>query len=478
MAQLLPSPGVFWKPDTPHLRVSGNLEGEAGDIRLSVIGRLDEEHRHQGVITSSYFDDMPSIPIIHGVIRKSLVTLLDLRQVFEGFSAPGIEEMRYHPQFVVFGAHLDEDQANHPSTIQIRVSHLLRWLGKRGLIGTYTTTGGSPHSVDWNYTYPPSIEWNIPGFQVTLAGGLEPSHEWDKLEAFEYGYFTVRADQSMSIQDWYIRIITPLHEMLKYAVFETVSLGQIRLLLPEDAGEPTGGSHDFYRAELVVNSYQPEQSTISSTFGPEILFTAKDISDAVLQRFLDLDSPTQSIRDRLTYYEQTQMPKNDFFLSYVRLLESFHRRLNPISQAEIEAYKQRLAAMAAQLSDEDGEFVAGRLKLAYEPGLSSRLHHLARPWKTRFKLSFGGQAILGPELEKIARHRNFLAHELSEDERVLTGRSLNRANGLLRVVARLAALSDCGFTDEQAWDAVSTTRLFENIVRQYTGPEFDPTKLV
>lgn len=461
----LPSLGVFWRPDSPEDTFAGQLDGHVGKIQLGLTGQIEVEGRPTGIITGTYFEDLPRVPIIHGVIRGALVTLLDCSKIHLGFSAPGFMESRYRPHYVIFGAHLGSDPVSGPVGISVRYSHLLRWLGTRGLIGSFDQIDGTMVNARWNYGFPPSFDWSLNGYAFSLRGGMDQNSDWGVLNAQEYGYFNVKSESPKSVAEWHREIITPLHEMLRFAFFNPVDRGTVKLLLPEDVDADDSDGPDFFRAELVINEVPESFETTRKDRHPEMLFHAEQLTSGVFEHFLDVESPTRTLRQRFGLYERTRMGVDDFFLSYVRLIESFHRMLNPVSQNKISEHTERLMSITMKLDVDDASFVLGRLEFGYEPSLNGRINQLLKPWRTkpRLKAVVRGGATLSKEIEDIARHRNFLAHELPDDQRVLKGERLRRACLFLMIVSRLIVLEDAGFTSDEAWDAVNGTDLMTRL---------------
>jgi hypothetical protein len=199
-----------------------------------------------------------------------------------------------------------------------------------------------------------------------------------------------------------------------------------------------------------------------------MLFRAKYITNEILANLINPSDRVNQIRSRFLSYERSPLRPDDFFLSYVRQLESLHRVLFPVSEEKRQEFADRLALASLGMSPKNAQFVLGKLTYGYEPSLSARLLQLAKPWKLMLAQMVGSAEMLGREIENIGKHRNFLAHELPEDLRVFRGQRLRRATLLMMVLARLAALQQAGFETSIAEDAVTETELYGEVRRLYS----------
>lgn len=376
----LPSPGLFWLPNDDDNKLFGQLEGNVGSIRLSLIGRLEDQSAQTITVTTTYFEDLERIPIVYGIIRGSLVTLINLAKSKSGWSAPGFEESRYKPEFVVFGKHLSQVLDEQPVGITVRLSHLLYWHGTRGL--TQTSEGGEAGwtGAEWRYSYPSSTDWTVPGLNISLMGGLDPSNRvWDSVNITEYGYFRVRSEATKTIRSWYESVIEPLHEMVRFSVFDTITLDRVKLLFPDGVGTEETHLLDHYEADLVINRKPPRTFRPESNRQPDLLFRPSALTSESLEAFLQTEIQTARVRRRFIANEQREMQPDEFFLAYIRLLESFHRLLFPIDPTAISAHKSRVERIITLVNEADRSLVERSLAHAYEPTLGSRLHELAKP---------------------------------------------------------------------------------------------------
>jgi len=318
----------------------------------------------------------------------------------------------------------------------------------------------------WTYEYPEPFEWQIPGYSVSLRSGLNQTHDWETLRAVEYGYFTIKADSTKLLTAWVQDVVDPLHEMLKFGIFAPVRITRIRPLFADEAANAELGTLDSYSSDLIVNRPQTELEDTRSARSTDMLFKAEHITNDILANLMDPNSQMNQIRTRFLTYEQSPLTRDDFFLAYVRQLESLHRVLFPVP-AEEQKFAERLDGITQRLSDKDGELVSGRMTYAYEPSLSARLHRLAKPWKPTLASVVGSKALLGAEIDNVGDHRNFLAHELPESRRVFSGRRLRRVTLFLMVLARLVALQQAGFDVSLAENVVTDTELYNEFRTQY-----------
>jgi len=459
----LPADGFWWIPGIEDERIAGRLEGQVGSITLSLLGSFNDEHLKSRAITVDSLEEPEVIPIVNGVVQGKEVSLIDVSKTGEAFSAPGFFQFKYRPQHIIFGRLVASIETGWPLGLGIEFSHLLQWYGRSGLRSGYELHGQLPHEFTISYQFPDPISWRIPGYSVKIGSGLRTGRPSNGFQFREYAYFKIRADLEKPIDAWITEIVSPLQSLLNIAILRHVNVEALRPIFTDEAGDVEEGEPDRATSQLIVNRPISDLGGSNRLGDEEILFQAEDLTEKVVRSFLDTQSKQAQVREQFLAYEQELMAHDDRFLSYVRLLESMHRRMFPIPSSEVTDYRNRIDLILLGMAQENQEFIRGRLKYGYEPGLPERLHALSKPWKGLISSLFGGKQQFAEELGRIARHRDFLAHQLEESARQYNSPRLARVNLLLTAIFRLNVLLDVGFTSTEAGAILRKTHVFSRL---------------
>jgi len=465
----LPADGFWWLPEDTE-QIPGRLEGEPGNIKLTLLGSFGDEHLQARTITEDTFRDSAVFPLVNGVIRGKEVTLVNVAKSGESFSAPGFFQFTYRPEMILFGRLVDAEENLVPQAMSIEISHLLPWYGRSGLEYEVEFVASALAQVQWSFRHPETFTWGARGYSLTLGSGIDVQRPTNGIAAQERAAFKVRATVQIPLHTWISEVVTPLLSLMRIAVWKDVAIKRIRPVFVDQLGDPLTGGLDETSCDLVLNRQSMNNGEEPFLSDEDLLFRAADLTDDILAGFIDVDSQQGQIREMFLTYEMEAMTGDDRFLSYVRLLESMHRRLFPPTKSEKAAYANRLEMMLQGLSPADQKLVAGRMKFGYEPGLVSRLHALCKPWRVMMREIHGGRQQLSEELERIAKHRNYLAHQLTDDERQYDERQVANANLLLTVIFRLNVLKDVGFDVGRAEEVVRKSTFFIRYVNRHRRP--------
>lgn len=465
-AATFPADGYWWIPGDEQAQLTGRLEGEPGDITLTLFGSFWNEHTRTRVVTTRTYLDQEAIPIVNGVIKGKRVTLVNVLRSGESISMPGISQFVYWPQYILFGT-IFESAAEPPAPrcMIMEFSHLLQWYGKRGLIWHVVQGPGDELEQSWTYSPPDDMRWHASRCSFTLSSALQSrSKTVTGVVLYERAYLTACTERARSIDDWMDEVVKPFESLLNAALLVPVTLHKLKVAFGDEDAQ--GSAHQApggETAELIVNRRLPTPNVQEDRLLriEEMLFQAEDLTSSVLERFLDVGSKQSRIRSQFFAYENEKMSPDDRFLSYIRLLESMHRREHPVSEDKIEEFKARIERICSHLSVRDAELIRGRMRFGYEPGLATRLHALAKPWRSMLADVMDGKQGVAGEFDRIAKQRDYLAHLLDESNRQLDGDSLIAAILLLAMLFRLNVLADVGFSSEQAADIMLRSVLYE-----------------
>jgi len=351
--------------------------------------------------------------------------------------------------------------------LSLDFSHLAQWFGNRSLHEIIDRFGRPDQLHQWTYQFPNPFKWEISNYSIQLTTGLNTHRPLNGLEATEYGYITVISDNDKDLGDWLSDIINPLEQLLQIAILAPVELRRVRIVYQDELGNYEMGERDTGASDLVVNKLVDSVGKERLLWDHEILFHPRDLTNEIVAAFLDVNSNQARARRLFLAYDRALATPNDRFLSYVRMLENFHRAINPIHPAEQDAYEVRLKGFLQGHSEADKEFFAGKLNFGYEPSLPDRINSLRAPWRNLLVEIVGTRQFLGEEVTRIVKHRHFLAHQLDETQRQFSGSTLRRVNMFMGALFRLRLLNEVGFSVEQSGEILRGTEIFNSLVHAY-----------
>jgi hypothetical protein len=431
------------------------------------MGDLNAEPKPVIVVTSDSSENAVTVPLINGIIAGREVTLLESVVDLAGGAMPGYFTFRGRPKYVIFGRHITSSEGTTLRGVRCEYSGLIEWLQLGGITRSFQERDGEMTEVSWSYSYPKLLEWEVDDLRLTGNTGLDSKNPRHGFSATEYGYVKIVAGAERSISAWVSDVVLPIRDMLRLAMLPEVNIEGVRAIFPDQLGNAEAGTRDDVSCELIVNGQFATGEAKASIWEHDYLFRAKNLTNEVLERFLDRDSNRVQLRETFLASEHELMYDSNRFLTYVRILESLHRRLFPVSEEEKAAFQASVDVILESVPEEYKELVSRNLMFAYEPPLPERLHALIKPWKPLLAPVFGGKLELADEINRIARERNVSAHLLEDSERKFDPDGLRRANHFLGVAIRLVVLQDIGFTVEQAGEIVKNTRLFSELTHLY-----------
>ena len=178
--------GAFWLEDSPEDSVTGRLTFDPVDgAELRLLGELGRSTGR----TPLRFEDEPDVRIF-GMGDGKVVTLLDCMESDQKMSIPGIKKQNFLPSTVLTGAHFTSEYPLEFNSIRIELNHLLDWVEKSGIRGTFFTDGG--HTISYEPLDVDEAELGMGMLSMSVLGGTSQSSHQAKL--FDVGRLAIVFD--------------------------------------------------------------------------------------------------------------------------------------------------------------------------------------------------------------------------------------------------------------------------------------------
>jgi hypothetical protein len=232
MMEPFESSGVWWLPNDPSGRVAGTLRYSQQDgLALDLLG----------VLGGAAGPETKTHDIILGTVVRSsegqFVTLKDCRQDSFTATSSGLNTESYHVERALLGQHLSRPDEFLFSRCVVMTSGLNAWAAH--LRGWQLELGDEAGEPGWTvrvtYTPPPALSAAIPGGTLSLSPWAYWSggpREWHLRE--EVG-FVITTVPPMQADDWNLRYVYPLLNLMTLVTDSPSALTEFRL---SGAGRP------------------------------------------------------------------------------------------------------------------------------------------------------------------------------------------------------------------------------------------------
>jgi len=462
--------GEWWLPDHPTHRVAGTLllSREDGPI-LTLLGSLDDGWGEN-------FPDQYSA-ILGEVLDVGLVTLRgcwtkSLRSSRTHKS--GLAKTVYGAHWALLGDHIPQREAPRFHFVAVEVSQLTNWIGRSGLMTTWTQR---PHTTDSNdeatahdlcvsYLPPSSRYIDLGAVKVSIDPSMQREKTSTSVTLRNDYILKFSAREPICLREWTTQWIYPLVDFVTFATGVPSRIERMRTSI-EIANPP---EPDILAHPLDVWSFLRHRHLVPSDSRfqdqPVISFErASSRLDSVLNAWMDLHREIAgTLRLYLSiFYNHGRFPYTDAeFLSAVQAAESYHRRKRPGTQSSELNHQARIQRVLKSQTSKDRQWLKSRLRHSNEKNLEQRIGALVDETAGLFSDTTSQD----PKVfaEEVARTRNFLTHydpslagsRMSELETM-------RATQILLLVLRVQVVKDLGFTDAESNKMVRQSRAFSRI---------------
>lgn len=449
--------GTFEIPNSGR-RVGGRLTIDASESTLTTFGVLQDV---SGNPSADIFreDDVDSVPMAWCVTEEGRhLTLLDLVPLGGnvGLTGTGLEPTRQ--QWIVgsaVGALIEPIYPVTFSSMSFGLTDLSAWLGAPH--HTHEIRWGQPR-IDVSATALDIKAKTDEGLDIGFGGRLQAQGGFDSVTVNYPTRVNATPPKEATWQSIVNQIVTPIETMLWTATGRFSALEEPSLRLDGDHPQ----YHRLWVSLLEPRSFsRPERRSTPI----DMLYLGPDIPGGVETGLKKWFSVWEEISPAFgPVIARTRAPftyANDRFHASVAALESYSDQRNKpmgLSKAQRKARRQRVKHAIETQAPELTDWVVEAVKQAERPSLRSRLDHLLS------EAGDIGEAIVGADrdqfLTAVVKARNAYAHSTRIIGAIQGGSALHWVTQGLNWVLRYHALTELGFSSDDAQQRVLANSTF------------------
>ena len=464
--------GYWWRPSDPENKVPGTLKFSQSDVRLDLLGSF--EGIKPGPI--GHVDDEPRIL---GLSKdRKEITLERCLALGQSINIPGFSVTTYGPHTVLVGAWYEPNEEVRFDEVYVRFSDLDTWAVSSGFGYQmhFDAEGKSVTKLDVSYTPPEAVE--VPLDENTSLS-ITWAWTWSGLKQVTT---ETRLGQAASFKVSFAEGAT-LERCLEYVGqlrnFLSLSVGRpIQVLSvsgvhnpPEDAEPDPFAKLPSQRrsVEVLYRLVSPQEEAGRELYVHEMLFSLGDAYprlQEIFQAWFERQEIFGPVFNRYFYIVHNQHMTGEIqFESYVRALETYHRRSTDATDIPPEEHEARLSAILSSVPAEHDDWLEKKLKYSNELSLARRLKKtLARCPSVTDRLIGGSRDEKRAFVRKVVTTRNYEIHlDPDNEEEAAIGVELAVLVYQLRTLVEMTLLLDLGFSGEDMDGIFDRIRRYEQV---------------
>lgn len=449
--------GKWWLPEDEQTTCVGSLTID-DEVRLEIIGVLGKlpNWSSGGAIGLEELWGPADHAVIHGELSTGeAVTLRTAAGIARRLSIAGIgsgpDQAVFRVSDALLGAHLADPRHERFPACSMTFPGILDWAGLTGwsrCVETSTEPRDERPPSAFSYERPPDLEADLPhGGQVILRtcaqGG---SGEGDvRFILHEWGALIVEPPEPLTLAEYRLDYLEPIHRLLTFARDEEVHLSQFAVRRGHDTWiDVVSGRERDQRLEWI-----PPQRYVVSCHGNPAVFPA------LIESWFTLDAKFRVALD--AYFASAyrrDAPLQRLLLESMLAIEGFDRIANPVPEPERSAHAALLQRMKEQVgSATKAAKLLSRLEYAYEPSLGSRLRRQLA--EEQAVIGHSGK-VRGALAKDLADVRNDATH--LDEGKTLDWRQLLRASDASTTLFKLMVLREVGLDSAQRFTVLRERR--------------------
>ncbi len=435
--------GYFWLPSAPDKKIPGTLIiTDGGNIELEVVGLFDESI--EGL--NKALNGKDELERIVGHIEKhGLVTLEDCFYKNKNISFGGISKSSVHVNKALLGVAYDDKEIVLINTFQFSVEGIDEWVGLSGIKvehefekRTASITYSPPAEISLNLNNGMKLlitfSWYLPGFPITTEAKIS-----------QKTYFKLVSEQERPLND-FISSAYKITTLLGFAIDRTVCLEQVSVTsnaicqnIGENKTAPVPISLYYSSLPFTKNEPKIDWHRMLFRFGQ-----IREEAEHIINNWFDA---YEVIDPSLNLYFSTKTGAHKYldgkFLALVQGLETYHRRTSNEKLMDDAIFQELTETLIKQCSEENQEWLSGRLRHGNELNLGRRIKSIIEP----FKELIGTSKERSKLIRAIVDTRNYLTHyDNSLESEAVTGRDLWLLCLKMEAIFQLHILQVLGFT--------------------------------
>jgi hypothetical protein len=443
--------GWWWRPEEPDRRVPGTLTFSQDELELRLLGTLQDPQ--PGPIG---LDDLPRILGIarqRGESGMKVMTLEENAGGNPGFSSPGFMTATYTPRTVLVGAWYEPDEEVVFDDVFVRYSDLDTWAGTSGFHQQLHPDDDqvSFKRLDVSYIPPPPIEVEIDD-QTTL--GITWNWTWSgwrpvtvESTILQQTAFRVSFEQGGNLARC-LSYVFQLRNFLSLGVGRPVRVLAIR---GRHRQPPEQRPREAIDVEILYRLIGTPPEARRELLPDEMLFNLGDAHprlEEIVTGWFARQGQLGPVLDRYFYIVHGDgIAREIQFESFVRALETHHRRTTDATEVSADVHSLRLSAVLESAPSEHRSWLERRLRYSNELDLATRLRHTMERCPIAAGRIAGSTARQRESFaRKVVATRNYEIHLDPKNERAaITDIRIVPIIFRLRALVEMTLLLDLGF---------------------------------
>ena len=449
----LPEPiertGFFWAPEDTDNQLPGVLRiSKTGAVTLEMFGPSQQSLSRRPLDDPALNQRDSALNRIVGIVGKNELVTLDSCFIKNWNSTfGGLWTSTIHANRAFIGAIYEDGQDITFSKIEFSVEGLDEWLGISGIKHVHNW---AEKIVSVHFGCPEEIVFSLPDgveMRFTFRGTLSVRDRITDAGVNQKAYISIKSAELRPL-DYFIPLISKLHNFLCFAVDKTVSLESVTAYSTELAQKLDDGS--TYEPPIkVYYQGEPYSETPSRVNWPNMLFSYGKVADEFDEIIVKWLNNYESLEPAFNLYFALKAGAHKYmdgkFLSLAQGIETLHRRNfqeKPMSQEE---FSNLVGIILRAIPDNKKGWVEGKLKYANELSLRQRIGEMIRPFENFFGTSNERKHFIS----KVVDTRNYLTHYDSRlASQAASGRDLWTLCMKLEALFQLHFLRLIGIKDE------------------------------
>lgn len=401
--------GFWWLPEQPDNEVPGTLRFTVDEgLRLDLLGTLFE-------VSEVRASDTRRIPVVLGVTRGKLITLLDCLGYGVSMSVPGYSSERYRANVAfVGGDHFPDPYSIRLNQLLLELDGLAAWSGLSGGRARLVFQDDKAKSYEVHYETPEPVSARTDWGSVAIAAdagyplGFQREHV-----ITEVAWFAVTNDSSPSLEWWLREVVNPLQDLVTFAIGKAARITDIQVISP-DVKREQGAGKAFHPPLVVL--FQPryggEASPAKSVDREEYVFRLEDVSErfaSFINTWLSMAATYSEARSLYFAPTYSKMYQELRFLYSAQALEGYHRACGRFAQGELPRaeHRRRIRSLVEQVAPSQRAWLKEKLAWSNSITFREQLREMVRE-------TGGLTDVLGDEsevaIDEIVKARNRLVH--------------------------------------------------------------------
>lgn len=434
-------------PENPTKKLYGTLKFIRNERAvLDLIGDFKDYNNPLLGIVDFFKESQRREEIIHGLsVDGKSITLYRCDKISGNISLKGIPCQIFKIDIILVGHHFKTPEDIKFKQISIHYSHLNEWVNISGFKVLFHDDKFMDPTI--KYKKPENI-YLIQNEDYEIFINFDSIHLYPffgkDLSIKQRSYISINAlNENMNFRKSN-EFIEQIQDFLTFGIMETVDPLIISGIIESDFNsnnEPIS----IFLSYLKIN----DSIEISST--RDMLFSFEDVRENIsfyLTNWLENAKKINYIYG--LYFSTLRSPTyiQNSFLNYIMAIEGYHRAMENNLDLPEEEHKQRINEIlnaVGKASQENRNWLSGRLKHSNEPGLKKRLNIILE----NYHEIFDGEEKFKEFVNFVYDTRNILVHPEGNENLTINMITLYNNTELLKLVVSICLLNVLGFeTDD------------------------------